>query len=87
MRYNTGGFNAPSRYAIWYRINKLAYGEGWTGTYEDFVEYDSVNRTPAAVARRKAKNYVEKPLPPLAPPVVVGHSWREEHLEVFRNID
>lgn len=78
MRYNTGGFNAPSRYAIWYRINKLAYGESWNGTYEDFVEYDTVNRTPAAIARRKARNYVEKPLPPLAPPVIVGHSWREE---------
>lgn len=78
MRYNTGGFNAPSRYAIWYRINKLAFGEEWNGTYEDFVTYDAINRTPAAVARRKVKNYVEKPLPPLAPPVVMDHSWREE---------
>ena len=78
MRYNTGGFNAPSRYAIWYRINKLAYGDSWNGTYEDFVEYDAVNRTPAAVARRNARrNCVEKNLPPLAPPVVVGHSWRD----------
>ena len=79
MRYNTGGFNAPSRYAIWYRINKLAYGDSWNGTYEDFVEYDAINRTPSAVARRaqSRRNYVEKPLPQLAPPVVVGHSWRE----------
>lgn len=76
---NTGGFNAPSRYAIWYRINKLAYGEDWNGTYEDFVAYDAVNRTPTAAARRKAqhRSYVEKRLPPLAPPVVVGHSWRD----------
>lgn len=78
MRYNTGGFNAPSRYAIWYRMNKLAYGESWNGTFEDFVSYDAVNRTPAAVVGRKAKNYVEKQLPPLAPPVIVGHSWRDE---------
>lgn len=78
MRYNTGGFNAPSRYAIWYRINKLAYGDSWNGTYEDFVQYDAVNRTPAAVARRNARrNCVEKNLPPLAPPVVLGHSWRD----------
>ena len=78
MNNNTGGFNAPSRYAIWYRINKLAYGDSWNGTYEDFVEYDAVNRTPAAVARRNARrNCVEKNLPPLAPPVVVGHSWRD----------
>ena len=78
MNTNTGGYNAPSRYAIWYRINKLAYGESWNGTYEDFVAYDAVNRTPSAIAGRKARNYVEKALPPLAPPVVVGHSWRDE---------
>lgn len=80
MRYNTGGFNAPSRYAIWNRINKLAYGEDWIGIYEDFVAFDAPNRTPAAVARRAAKrfNCVEKQLHPLAPPVVVGHGWREE---------
>ncbi|MBQ8461166.1 MAG: redoxin domain-containing protein [Bacteroidales bacterium] len=80
MRYNTGGFNAPSRYAIWYRIGKLAYGESWEGSYEDFVAYDTINRTPAAVARRDAqrRRAVQKPLPQLPPPVVVGHSWREE---------
>ncbi len=80
MRYNTGGFNAPSRYAIWYRIGKLAYGESWEGTYEDFVAYDAVNRTPAAIQRRatQRRNYVQRPLPQLPPPVVVGHSWREE---------
>ena len=80
MRYNTGGFNAPSRYAIWYRIGKLAYGESWEGTYEDFVAYDAINRTPAAVARRDAqrRRAVQKPLPQLPPPVVVGNSWREE---------
>ena len=79
MSYNTGGFNAPSRYAIWYRINKLAFGNSWNGTYEDFVEYDAINRTPSAAARRaqSRRNYVEKPLPALAPPVVVSHSWRE----------
>ena len=80
MRYNTGGFNAPSRYAIWYRIGKLAYGEDWNGSYEDFVSYDIVNRASSDTAypKTKSRNYVEKQLPPLAPPVVVGHSWREE---------
>ncbi len=29
MRYNTDGYNAPSREAIYYRANKLAYGESW----------------------------------------------------------
>ena len=46
MNDNMGGFNAPSRYTIWYRIHKLAYGSGWNGTYEDFAAYDAVNRAP-----------------------------------------
>ena len=79
MNHNTGGFNAPSRYAIWYRIHKLAYGDEWQGTYEDFVEYDKINRTPAAIAKRKSqrRNFVEKDFEPLAPPVIVNKDWRE----------
>lgn len=33
-------FNAPSREAIYYRINKLAYGEDWEYDYETFVKFD-----------------------------------------------
>lgn len=78
MRYNTGGFNAPSREAIYYRIHKLAYGDSWEYSYEDFVEYDAVNRSTSASAPQKARrNYVEKPLEPTAAPVVVGKSWRD----------
>ena len=43
MRFNTGGFNAPSREAIYYRIHKLAYGDDWEYSFEDFLEYDMVN--------------------------------------------
>ena len=46
MNDNQGGFNAPSRYTIWYRIHKLAYGKDWNGTFEDFAAYDAVNRAP-----------------------------------------
>ena len=80
MRDNTSGFNAPSRYAIWYRIGKLAYGENWEGSYEDFVAYDAVNITPAAIAKRQSliRSAAYKDLPYLHAPVVVNHSWREE---------
>lgn len=47
MRHNTGKFNAPSREAIYYRIHKLAYGDSWQYSYEDFVSYDSINRNTA----------------------------------------
>ena len=41
MRYNTGGFNAPSRMSIFMRIKKLS---GEVYRFEDFLEYDEINR-------------------------------------------
>ncbi len=76
MRYNTGGFNAPSREAIYYRIHKLAYGESWNYDYEDFVAYDAVNRK-ASAGISFSTPIVPKDFVPLAPPVVVGKSWRD----------
>ncbi len=74
MRYNTGGFNAPSREAIYYRIHKLAYGDSWQYDYETFVEWDARNRAAAATraAARKPANYK-----PTHSPVVVNKSWRD----------
>lgn len=78
MSVNTGGFNAPSREAIYYRIHKLAYGDDWEYDYEKFVEYDAINRAAAAGGPQKRRaNYVEKQYEPLHPPVVVGKTWRE----------
>ena len=66
MRYNTGGFNAPSREAIWYRIHKLAYGEEWDYSYEDFVSYDAKNRKGTTKAPRSGRQ-----LPPLSAPHII----------------
>ncbi len=81
MHYNWGGFNAPSREAIYYRINKLAYGAEWAYSYEDFVSYDARNRTAAALAaRREQANKAATRAGTLkrqAPPVVYRYSWRE----------
>ena len=78
MRYNSGGFNAPSREAIYYRIHKLAYGDNWEYDYEDFVEYDAVNRLSSASApQRSRRNYVERQFEPTVPPVVLNRSWRD----------
>ena len=46
MNENMEYFNAPSREAIYKRIVTLS-GEGYT--YDKFLEYDAVNRTPGAV--------------------------------------
>ncbi len=47
MRSNEGGFNAPSREAIYQRIHALAYGSSWSYDYETFVAYDAKNRKEA----------------------------------------
>ena len=67
MNDNQGAFNAPSRYTIWYRIHKLAYGSAWNGSFEDFATYDAVNRnaSPTGTARRPL---VEAPSPKLSAP-------------------
>lgn len=72
MRYNTGGFNAPSREAIYYRIHKLAYGTSWTYDYETFVAYDAKNRTGRAPILLRTPMAEPKNFVPLHPPVVVG---------------
>ena len=68
MNDNCGGFNAPSREAIYYRIHKLAYGPDWEYDYETFVAYDqgAKNIRPTSVQTMAAvkKTYeVRDPLP------------------------
>ena len=73
MRYNTGGFNAPSREAIYKKIMKFSEGNVWTYDYETFVAFDAPARSAEAVTRAAAQcaavdkaNFI-----PLAPPVMV----------------
>ena len=77
MLQNTGGFNAPSREAIYYRINKLAYGTDWKYDYETFVEFDEASRKRSSADQKTRANYVERTYEPTAPPVVINRSWRE----------
>ena len=73
MRYNTGGFTAPSREAIYKKIMKFSEGDAWTYDYETFVAFDAPARSAKAVTRAAAQcaavdkaNFI-----PLAPPVMV----------------
>jgi len=43
MNSNTGGFNAPSREAIYKHTMTLAFGSSWTYDYENFVTYDKAH--------------------------------------------
>ena len=79
MRYNTGGFNAPSREAIYYRIHKLAYGDSWVYDYEDFVEYDKINISTESSANRllSVPGNKIRDFKPLHEPVIKKMSWRD----------
>ena len=70
MRYNTGGFNAPSRNAIYKRVMELA-GENYS--YEKFVEYDAINRSSSARMAYKTacQKAAGKKFVPLHPPVII----------------
>lgn len=72
MRYNTGEYNAPSRRAIWKRINKLSYGKDWDYRHEDFVRYDQGVRTNSSSTNKHARvpASLQRRYPPLSPPVV-----------------
>ena len=63
MRDNTGGYNAPSREAIYYRIQKLAFSQ--SPDYEKFVNWDLNHRS------RASRTYT-KIYPPTAPPVRIN---------------
>ena len=68
MRHNTGGFNAPSREAIYYRIHKLAYGDNWVYNFEDFVTWDAKNRNKTSTAASiYSKSLVITDMPHVSP--------------------
>ncbi|WP_300729477.1 M64 family metallopeptidase [uncultured Bacteroides sp.] len=78
MRYNTGGFNAPSREAIYYRIHKLAYGEEWEYDFEEFVKWDQVYGMPSFTGSTVSRSI--DPEKRTAPPVIIDGYWANGRL-------
>ena len=73
MRENMEYFNAPSRWAIYQRIMERS---GMDCSFEQFLEYDAVNRagaagTKSAPVRPPMKDAANKRFVPTAPPVIV----------------
>lgn len=73
MRYSRGGYNAPSREAIYYRIHKLAFGTDWVYNFEDFVEWDTKNRNKRTRAIHNDSE--QKPIT-TSPPVIMEETWK-----------
>ena len=81
MGMSSAEFNAPSREAIWYRINKLTQDETWEGSYEDFVKFDKSLKTVSSQAMSPLRTPDIRSNQPVyrdAPLVVKHINWREE---------
>lgn len=80
MRYNDSPFNAPSREQIYKTIMQMSEGNGWTYSYEDFVQYDAINRNGAVtrgLQQQPSAQQVEKWRKTHRPPVRVNGTWRD----------
>lgn len=80
MRYNDSPFNAPSREQIYKTIMQLSEGDGWTYNYEDFVEYDAINRnatTTRALQTLPSEAVRKEWQQRHRPPVFVKGTWRD----------
>ena len=74
MYHNTGGFNAPSREAIYKRVMFLANGRSWTYDYETFVEFDQACAAMAPTAEPAPARHTVFPKAdfiPLAEPRII----------------
>lgn len=73
MKQNVGGYNAPSREAIYKRIMTLSEGSGWKYDYETFVAYDEINRSSASQAYYSGQvaDFDERNFIPLGEPVAM----------------
>ena len=75
-------FNAISRWAIWYRIMKLAGATSapdFKSSLDEFIAFDSTiqgwESTAAGAPAMGSENFVEKKFEPLAPPVLRRGEW------------
>lgn len=75
MRFNTDGFNAPSRFAIYKRIIELS--EGRSASFDEFATFDAKNLRQSSSRMMYAPEKTNDGFVPFAAPVVIKGSWRD----------
>lgn len=84
MRFNDSPFNAPSREQIYKTIMRMSEGSNWSYNYEEFVQYDAVNRSGAttrSLTQQPSAQQIEKWKKSHRAPVMVVGNQREATLE------
>ena len=81
MNKNVGGFNAPSREAIFQRVNRLAYGSGWVYNFEEFKNYDVTNLMSPTTEQFQLSSGNQS-LESTHAPIVYPYSWNDSRIKV-----
>ena len=84
MNENVGGYNAPSREAIWHKMHVLAYGDAYTYSYDDFTAWDLAHKQVFSAPAPSGRG-VKQALPPLAPPVI--RQWNGLSEDTIREVE
>lgn len=72
MRYNFGGFNAPSREIIYRRAMELSKGSSYTYDFEDFATFDAnIRKDITSKDKIKATTWAKRPHIPYAKPEII----------------
>lgn len=75
MLDNVAGYDAPSREAIYNRLQRMAFGPGHGGNFEEFAAYDEINLIaepePEPVPQRRYRSYSTGSQASCPPPVII----------------
>lgn len=72
MNLDYGGYNAPSREAIYIRLHKLAFGAGWEYDFDEFAALDIKSEEVVSQQVRHASRSLQRRMAPCPPPVIIA---------------
>ncbi len=72
MNLNFGGYNAPSREAIYIRLHKLAFGAKWDYDFDTFAAFDIKSEEVVLKQARHAPRSLQRRMAPCPPPVIIS---------------
>ena len=72
MNLDFGGYNAPSREAIYIRLHKLAFGAGWEYDFDEFAAFDIKSEEVVSEQARHVSRSPLRRMAPCPPPVIIS---------------
>ena len=72
MSHDFGGYNAPSREAIYIRLHKLAFGAEWEYDFDTFATFDIGSNEVILEQVRRAHSSLQRRMTPCPPPVIIS---------------